>query len=201
MIPREWEEYQIEDNDTILSKLIKEEIVNYECLRGKTGSKESSKKQFLYTLYFAIVMFLYIFMPNEIRLLVIGFAVTALLVFFYYSICGLHYCGVQAIMVMFGFPVMIYAMFAQIPHNITAIVGAVFASILYLILMLYERILGRVHLATSVAKANPTRKLSEIVAEDSYILGEEKPLGSSKLLTASLMVVAFVCVAVTIFSA
>lgn len=189
----EWDVYANGSEEDVLHSLLQEEIGNQD-RRGRTGSKAVAKHRLVYTVVFAVVMILWTVMPTAVKPWALP--VSLLVGGGYYVIANGNSknknagCGCLPIMVVLPFALM-FAMSAKSSANgIVTAIGMLIGTVFYILLMRGEHKRGRiVHLA-SLAKADPTKDLAQLVAEDSYVIGEEKPLGSSNALIAVILAAA-----------
>ena len=188
MLPPEWEKYRFKSSDTILEEMLTQEIGNQDRRRGKTASRSLAKRRLVYTVAFAVVAVLWTIMPVEVK----AWAVPVALVIIGFLLAmrtekTKQGCGCLPALLLLPFSLML-ASAAEASSNITvAVIGIVVFAAVYVFLMVSAR---RMSILTAAAKANPARELAQIVAEDSYVIGEEKPLGSSRVLTAAILAAA-----------
>lgn len=191
MHPNEWGEYQFKTTDQILEEILTEEIAGQDRRRGKTGSRALVKRQFIYTAVFAVVTVLWTLLPGGVKpwiipaaLLGAGFLTTM------FTNKTKQGCGCLPVVVLLPFSLILATSLDASANIGMTIFGIAVFVVVYILLMVNSLKKGRIGLLSAAAKANPDRDIAQLVAEDSYVIGEEKPLGSSKAILAAILAAA-----------
>lgn len=191
MHPNEWGEYQFKTEDQILDEILTEEIAGQDRRRGKTGSRSVAKRQFIYTAVFAVAVVLWTLLPGGAKPWIIpaalvgaGFLTTM------FSKKSNRGCGCLPVVVLLPFSLILATSLDASSNLGVTIFGIAVSVVAYILLMVNSLKKGRISMLSAAAKANPDRDIAQLVAEDSYVIGEEKPLGSSKAILAAILAAA-----------
>lgn len=187
MFPNEWGKYQSLNTDQVLEQLLSEEIENLDRYQEKSASRTMAKQRMLDTIVFAALMVVWALIPYSFK----GWGLTILLFGLGIAIHKQLQKGMGIFLLLTGFA-LIANLNSTIPGTTWAVIGTVIFVAIYLLLMHSLGKKDRLRHLMAQAKANPEKDLGQIVREDSYIVGLEKPFGSSKGLLALLLGVAVV---------
>lgn len=190
MIPNEWSAYSDKNTDAILTEILTEEIRYLDQRRGKTGSRKSARIQLIYIVELAAILLLWGFLPLNWKPAALPIIIASLPFLFNATL----FRGGGCVVLMLGWPVCagLYLILRSIPGFAVTLCGVIICTTLYLLTINKERNSGRMRLLMAEAKANPDKDLAQIVADQSYVVDEERHWADSKVLIVVIVALALV---------